>query len=154
MADDTTGDELLGMGTAIYMAATPDATSLTKLGRVKNTGFPDETTAEVETTNYDSDGAREFIPGLTDGGSIPITINWVPGDETDDLLIAAKADKKRRTWRIVTPEDEGQQQFTFSGYISARGRTAPVDGVMESEITVRVSGKIIIASAAADPTVP
>ena len=146
-------DELLGMGTAVYMAATPDATTLTKLGRVKNTGFPDEAVADVETTNYDSEGAREFIAGLSDGGSIPITINWKPGDATDDLLVAAKADRKNRTWRIVTPPDEGQQQFTFAGFISGRGRTAPVDGVMESEVTVRVSGKIEILPASDNPTV-
>jgi hypothetical protein len=146
-------DELIGMGTAIYMAETPEAAALTKLGRVKSVDFPDETTAELETTNYDSDGAREFIPGLTDGGSVPIVINWRPGDETDEMLIAAKADRKRRLWRIVTPEDEGRQQATFMGYISARGRTLPVDNVMESEITVRVSGKITIEPAVTDPTV-
>jgi predicted secreted protein len=146
-------DALIGYGTRLYMGATANAAALTKLAEVTSVSFPDETVAEVEVTHYESPGrAREFIPGLSDNGSITFAINWVPGSATDDMLIAAKADRANRTFRIVTPGDEGQM-FTFPAFISGLSRAAPMDDRMTAEVTLRVAGAVTIAEASENPTV-
>lgn len=146
-------DALIGYGTRLYMGATANATTLTKLAEVTSVAFPDESVAEVEVTHYESPGrSREFIPGLSDNGSITFTINWVPGSATDALLIAAKADRANRLVRIVTPGPDGQM-FTFPAFISGMTRAAPIDDRMTSDVTLRVAGAVEIDDAAADPTV-
>jgi predicted secreted protein len=145
-------DAMIGYGTRLYMAATKAATTLTKVAEVTNVTFPDESVAEVEVTHYESPGrTREFISGFSDAGSITFTVNWVPGSETDDMLVAAKADGETRTLRIVTPGDDGQM-FTFPGYISGFARTAPIDDRMTADLTVRVAGAITIAEVTDTPT--
>ena len=149
-------DALIGYGTRLYMAATAGAAALTKVAEVTNVSFPDESVAEVEVTHYESPGrAREFIPGLSDNGSITFTINWVPGSATDDMLIAAKADRANRVFRIVTPgtDDVDGQMFTFPAFISGLSRAAPIDDRMTADVTLRVAGAVTIADASADPTV-
>jgi predicted secreted protein len=144
----------IGYGTRVYMQEEPDSTALTKLGEVTNVGFPDEQVSEVEVTHYESpDSTQEFIAGLKNGGSLPLSINWVPGSATDIMLRAAKADRQNRTWRIVTPPDDDAQQFTFPAFITGFQRTAPIDDRMTAEITLRVAGAVIEADAATDPTV-
>lgn len=148
-------DALIGIGTAIYMAATANATTLTKIAEVTAIGLPNEQIAEVEVTSYDSPGrTREFIPGLNDAGEITIEMNWVPGSATDDLIVAAKGDGKVRTFRVVTPEDDTQQQYTFPGFIRGYERTSPIDDRLTATITVRVAGAVVQADAATDPAVP
>ena len=146
-------DALIGFGTRLYMGATANATALTKLAEVTSVSFPDETVAEVEVTHYESPGrSREFIPGLSDNGSITFTINWVPGSATDTLLTTAKGDRATRPVRIVTPGDD-DQMFTFPAFVSGISRAAPIDDRMTADVTLRVAGAVVIADAVADPTV-
>jgi len=149
-------DALIGYGTRLYMGATANATALTKVAEETSVSIPDESVAEVEVTHYESPGrAREFIPGLSDNGSITFTINWIPGSATDDLLIAAKADRANRTFRIVTPaaDDYDGQMFTFPAFISGMSRAVPIDDRMTADVTLRVAGAVTIAEASENPTV-
>ncbi len=147
-------DALIGYGTRFLMAATPAATALTKLAEVTSVTLPNEQVAEVEVTHYESPGrTREFIPGLNDAGEITVEINWVPGSDTDDLIVAAKADGKVRTMRIVTPADDTSQMYTFPGFVRGFERTAPMDDKMTATLTIRIAGAVDQANAAADPTV-
>lgn len=147
-------DALIGYGTRFLMAATPAAAALTKLAEVTSVTLPNEQVAEVEVTHYESPGrTREFIPGLNDAGEITVEINWVPGSDTDDLIVAAKADGKVRTMRIVTPADDTSQMYTFPGFVRGFERTAPMDDKMTATLTIRIAGAVVQADAAADPKV-
>lgn len=145
----------IGYGTRFYMAATPGAAALTKLAEVTSVTPPEDEVAEVEVTHYESPGrTREFIAGLSDAGSTTLEMNWVPGSATDDLLVAAKADRKVRIMRIVTPPGDGSQQFTFPAYVSGYTRALPLDDRMTATVTLRIAGAVVEADAAATPTVP
>lgn len=145
-------DALIGIGTAIYMAATANAATLTKLAEVTSVGLPNEQAGEVDVTNYDSPGrTREFIPGLNDAGEITMEMNWVPGSATDDLIVTAKADGKVRTFRVVTPEDDDQQMYTFPGFIRGYERTTPIDSQLTATVTIRVAGAVVQAAATETP---
>lgn len=144
---------MIGHGTRFLMAALASSSALTKLAQVTSVGLPNEQTAEVETTNYDSPGrTREFIAGLNDAGEITIEMNFHPGSATDELIVAAKGDGQVRTMRIVTPEDDDQQMYTFPGFVRGYERNLPVDDRLTATVTIRVAGAVVQAAATADPT--
>ena len=145
-------DALIGYGTRLYMAATAGAAALTKLAEVTSVSLPNEQVAEVEVTHYESPGrTREFIAGFNDAGEISMEMNWIPGSATDDLIVTAKGDGLTRTFRVVTPGDEGQM-YTFPGFIRGYERTTPIDDRMTATVTIRVAGAVVQAVAAEDPT--
>jgi predicted secreted protein len=143
----------IGYGTRFFMAATADASALTKLAEITSVTPPEESVAEVEVTHYESPGrTREFIAGLADAGSTTIEMNWIPGSDTDTLLSEARADRAVRTMRIVTPGGDGVQ-FTFPAYVSGYTRSLPLDDRMTASVTLRIAGQVVEAAAASDPTV-
>lgn len=145
---------LIGYGTRFYMGATVAAVSLTKLANVTSVSLPNEQVAEVEVTHYESPGrTREFIPGLNDAGEITVEMNFLPGSATDTMLVAAKADGGIRTMRMVTPEDDDQQMYTFPGFVKGYERGVPIDDRMTATVTIRVAGAVVQLDAVADPTV-
>lgn len=146
-------DTQIGYGTQFLMAATPAATALTVLAEVTSVSPPNEQAAEVEVTNYGSPNrTREYIAGLTDPGTISVEMNWVPGSPSDTLLKTAKADSAVRIMRIVTPDSDTQQQFTFPGFVQGYERNSPVDDRMTATVTIRVAGAVTQVAAFDDPT--
>lgn len=148
-------DAQIGYGAKFLMSALPNSTALTKLAEVTSVSLPNEQTAEVEVTHYESPGrTREFIAGLSDAGEITIGMNWVPGSGTDKAIVAAKADGKVRTMRVVVPDGSANgQMFTFPGFVRGIERTVPIDDKMEATLTIRVAGAVVQANGTADPTV-
>lgn len=148
-------DAQIGYGSKFLMQATAAATTLTKLAEVTAVSLPNEQIAEVEVTHYESPGrTREYIPGLTDAGELTIGINWIAGSATDKMIVAAKADGKVRTMRVVVPDSTANgQMFTFPGFVRGYERDAPIDDRMTAQITIRVAGAVVQANGVSDPTV-
>lgn len=145
---------MIGYSTRFFMQATAAAAALTKLAEVTSVALPNEQTAEVEVTHYESPGrTREFIPGMNDAGEITVEMNFHPGSDTDAMLAAAKADGQVRTMRIVTPQDDDQQMYTFPGFVRGYERALPMDDRLTATVTIRVAGAVVQADASADPTV-
>ncbi|UIJ43724.1 hypothetical protein LZK98_11545 [Sphingomonas cannabina] len=141
---------MIGYGTRVFMQATPEATVLTELGEVTNVGLPNEQRAKVQATHYMSpEETHEYISGLIDPGDAPMTINWVPGKPTDTLLSAAKADGKRRLFRVVPP---GGRQYTYPVIVTGKAPAIPIDDKMTCEMTLGIAGAVVEVAAFADPT--
>lgn len=99
---------------------------------------PNQQTEEVETTHYGvSGGYRTFIPGLKDGGEVTFSINWTPGNETDEILRTLHASGATRTHRITFANTA---RISFPGWIKGFERGVPLDDRVTATITVRVSG--------------
>jgi predicted secreted protein len=146
-------DAKLGYGSRFYMAATAGASALTKLAEVTSVSLPNEQIAEVEVTHYESPGrTREYIAGLNDAGEITIGMNYLPGSDTDDLIVAAKADGAVRTMRITVPDGSTNgQHFTFPGFVRGYERDIPLDDKMTAQVTIRVAGAVVQATGDATP---
>lgn len=107
---------------------------------------PNQQTDEVDATHYGSTGSyREFIPGLKDGGEVTFSINWVPGNETDEILRTLHASGETRKHKITFPNSA---TMSFDGWIKGFERSTPLDDRMTATITVRVTGN----STFTDPT--
>ncbi len=141
----------IGYGTRFYMQEDAEADELTKLGEVFNVGMPNEQRGEAEATHYESPGqTKEFIATLIDPGELVINLNWVPGDATDDILVAAKASGEVLIMRTVPP---GGQMFTYPGIVKGLERDVPIEDRMTNQVTIRVAGAVVQAATAVDPTV-
>lgn len=137
-------DARIGWGGAVHLSTDATVLNLTELVEVVSFGLPDEEVDEVEVTHLKSpDKRREFIAGLSDGGEVEVTLNYVPGSATDVLIRAAKAAGDTRAVRFVIPDEDGTpgwQIDTFAfvkGY--SRGPVAAGDKI-ESTVRFRITG--------------
>lgn len=99
---------------------------------------PSEEASQIEVTNHDSGGRREYISGLRDGGEVSFPMNYF-GDASQDDVIALFDARDTGTWVITYPDSSSD---TFEGIVINLGKTAPVDGVLQQAVTVKISGDI------------
>jgi len=130
------------------------------VGGLVSIGFPDATKEEAETTDTDSGGQREFIPGLRDFGTVELTCRHDPEDAGQSALEAnflASADVKECVITLPIEASAGsggipstsQYTYTFDGFVLA-GPTGDL-GLADSEaaqvtFTIRVTGAVAKSS--------
>lgn len=121
--------------------------NLAQMSQVKEFGLPKVLRDFVETTHLKST-AKEYVPTLPDTDEIEITLNYRPGSDTDVALAAAAVDANPRKIRLIVPiRGTLVKSYTFSGYITYDpSGSVSVGDVMESTVTVRVTGAITAAS--------
>lgn len=133
-------DGMIGYGSTVRVGvgATPTWTTLDLVGDIE---LPDEQVDEVEVTHQKSPGRRkQFIAGLTDGGSVGVPINYIPGNATDVLLKTLRASREQVLLEI-TPSEDGSPE-TYSAYLSGYSRAAPIGAKMTATATFRVSEEV------------
>lgn len=86
------------------------------------------------TTAASPDGAREYDPGLIEGGEAEITLMY---DATTADTIFAQGGV-RHGFRIVKAGSAG---WKFNGYIKAFGTEGDLGSHFEMTVTIKVSGK-------------
>lgn len=91
---------------------------LTLLGEVTNIPIPTGSADLLDATHYATTGFRDFIQSpLRDGEEADLTINWIPGDATDTLLVAARG--TTRAFEIVCPVGTSST-YKFTGSVLVR----------------------------------
>lgn len=144
--------EVTGIGTVVYRK-NPSTLVYEVLGNIKSISGPSSTRETVDTTTFDSTaGYREFIPSLRDAGDLAFTMNFVQATYT--LMKADFESDTIRSYRIVLP-DANNTTFEFDGYITDLPVEVPLDDVISSDISIKISGQVtetsvdVIASVAA-----
>ena len=138
----------IGWGGKLYLATDNTEATLTLLSEVRECGFPQDETDELEATHLNSPSRyKEFVQGLIDAGEFTASTNYDPGSATDLLLTAAKAAGTTRKARIVVPDNDGlgtaAWNFTFSCFVKkyAPDTMAPND-IITATATFRVTGAV------------
>ena len=135
----------IGYGTSIEMADFLTPAVRTYIAEAKNITLPSETTDTPDATHMHSPNrTREFVEGLTDPGEFSFEMNLVPGSASDRYLMAAKG--KRKIVYVTFPTGE---QLIFTGIRSGYESQAPVDDLMASTVTMKVSGSPALTDVAA-----
>lgn len=133
------------LGFALVTEVSDGAAGWDIVGEVLEVELPDEQADEVEVTNHSSaDGRREFIGGLVDGGEATVSFNWIPGDATDDIIVALKNSREVRDWRF-TLSGANAQVITVPAFIKSFKRSSPLAEQKTADITLRVSGAEVIS---------
>lgn len=114
------------------------------VGGLTSIGLPDESKEDVETTSHDSQGWRQYLPGLRDGGTVTLGARLVPddagqqalddnydGDEVVEVVISAAPDSESNV-----------RTYTFSAHVKSRGGELPYDDVAERHWVLKVDGVV------------
>ena len=133
--------------------ATGDASSpegfTAEVAEVKNIGGPDEKADEIDVTHLRSPGGyREFIQSFKDGGELPLTMNFLPSDNTQDSSSGLRADFQSgaiKNRRIFYPDGT---TCTFASWVKGIGTGAQVGNALELNVTLRLVGPTVWEEAA------
>ncbi len=128
-----------GYGTTFEVETAPNSGVYYELAEVVNVTPPTSTVDDIEVTHLQSpDRTKEYIPGLKDYSETPLTLNWIPGNDTDEFILDWEADGTRRRSRITYPNNVTDTFMSYvKGYTSAEINPA---GKMEATLTVKVAG--------------
>jgi hypothetical protein len=129
----------LGYGTKLLMGDGASPEVFAEVGEVGD--FEDSDSIELqEVTNHQSPNRkREYIAGLEDGAEISFPCNYIPSHATHDRATGLRGKKGQIvSFRIEAPgETEGYQ---FFGLVMSVGRSFPVQGVMQMNVTLKKTG--------------
>lgn len=132
-------DAMIGYQSRYFIAedATEDP-EFFELGEVTEINPGEESADRVETTHYLSPNRRrEHTTGLIDGGEASVTINWIPGNETDQFIRGLSGSGEKRLHRI---EFSNGVAVTFTGEVMSYSKSLPIDDRMQATFTVAKSG--------------
>ncbi len=129
-------------GTILALGDGGSPEGFTSVAEVKNITGPTLDRSIIDVTTQSSD-SKEKIGGLRDSGQVTFNINMVPDDATQSyatgLLHAYAIDEVLHNFQIVFP-DSGSTTWTFAAVVKGFHVSAPVDGVLDAQITLDISG--------------
>ena len=128
---------VLSAGTKIGISDGASPPVYNRIPEILTLGTPETTIETIEVTSLDST-AKEYISGLTDGGSVPLEGNWLSGDTYHQLLKTNAAAGTATTFLItlpdtpatkvlftatpesfiISPEPNSQLKFSFSAKVT------------------------------------
>lgn len=108
------------------------------------TGFsgPQNQQELIDATHLEStDGFREYLPGLRDGGSITFSGNYLPTNANQLQLSTDLIDGTRRNYRVVW-SDAGQTTDEFGGYVVGFTPSAQLGDKLSFDGEIKITGAI------------
>lgn len=102
----------------------------TDIGGLVTIGLPDRSKGDVEVTDGDSAGDREYLPGLREGGTVTLEYRLDPEDAGQTALETNYAGEADAEIVITLPSDAAATSpvtYTFDGYVNALGGDLPQD---------------------------
>lgn len=135
-----------GMKVAIGRQAVPGTGTFnfTYLAGLDQVDLPNSVADDIEITDQDSPGQREYQRGFIDNGSVTFSgVKWIPGSVTDTLLKALKASGETVHIRFDITEDDSE---TYEGYLKSYVRNAPVTEKRTCDAEFKISAMVVEAA--------
>lgn len=126
-------------------AATPEV--FTSIAEITELVPPNMSRDDIDVTSHgSSDGYREFLPGLRDGGEVSAVANWLPNNATQDEttgILESFNDNDLHNWKIILPNTIAT--IAFSGFLTAFEPELPLEEQGKLSFTIKVSGKPVVS---------
>jgi len=135
-------------GTIISRAPASTPGVYTDIGELGDLVPPSFSRNPIETTTHNDD-IDQFAAGVLRRGECTFPINFIAsgavGATHNHLtgLYQSIIDHEICGWKIRFPDGD---IWMFSGFVSNIGKTAPVDGALTADVSIRPSGKMYIGS--------
>ncbi|SIO60136.1 hypothetical protein SAMN05444166_6280 [Singulisphaera sp. GP187] len=134
-----------GKGTLLKVKISAAQTTIAQ--RVSLDG-PEMEVGTAETTNLDS-AKKTYRPTIADGGSMSGTLQYDPHDPTHLFLFGLWDNPLLATFQLVFA-DADATTATFDGVLTKLKPTGmEVEGNLEAEFEIKVSGEIVLSAAPA-----
>jgi hypothetical protein len=131
---------MLAHGTQVTIDSVP-------IAGLRSIEGPQEEKDLVDVTDHDSGGAREYVPGLRDGGTLDLellTESTDPGQQDLYANYALGNSIVPATFEISVPADAALTgsafTITFDGFATSRSRSMPYDDVASETYSLKVTG--------------
>lgn len=105
---------------------------------------PEEEVEEVEVTNHDSLGRREFVFGLIDSGSISIEGRFAPENAGQVALRTGLAARTIAT-TVLTLVSDPVVTYTFDSFVQTLSIANPFDDASGFTSALRITGNVVQA---------
>lgn len=132
---------IFAQGTLLQIGDGATSEAFTTIAEVMDLKGPNVSLDPIDVTNHDStDGWKEFIGGLLDGGEATFSINYQPIASTHDQLNTDLQARVLRNFLLVFT-DASSTTWAFSALVTALGPSTPVDKQLTADVTLKISGK-------------
>ena len=119
------------------------------IGQVQDIVGPNVTRGEIDVTTHDSsDGYREFIAGLANGGGVTFPIIFdsqnlkhLQGVGTGLLGDFEQSSCTMPTWEHTFTDCDGTVVMTYGAFVNGYTFNNPVEGVVSGDISLKLAGK-------------
>jgi hypothetical protein len=101
-----------------------------------------KTREQVDATNFDSAGNREYIGGLADGNEVTVECNYIPNATNQAALIAAVEAGLNRNFQVAYTAVSPEEVWQFTASPLSWVINPSVDGRNSISFTVKISGDI------------
>lgn len=101
---------------------------------------PNSSVDVIDVTHMGSaNRTREFIQGLIDPGTMSVTMNYVPGSDTDEYILAWRAAAEVRSCKI---EHENGTVQTLSAFPTGYAPSLPMADKMSATLELKVTSSV------------
>ncbi len=115
----------------------------TTIPDVKDLTFRSGSASVIDTTDLSST-AKEKRMGLADEGQCTFTLNFRPKNNAHAELVQAKADRQSRDFKVVLTDTPTPTTYYFTGFVLSVPISAGVDAVIESNVTIEITGAVSV----------
>lgn len=120
----------------------------TLVGALTSVSLPDRTRDEVDLTDHESGGDREYVPGLRDGGSVTLEGTLAPGNAGQTAIEDNYAGDAAEACIIELPNGATTgTRYSFDGFVTAINGDLPFDDKGSYSVTIKVTGAVTITAA-------
>lgn len=132
-------------GTKVSRAPSATPTTFTEIAELGDLKLPElmrnEFDASVHNRNID-----DYVLGIMRRNAFSFPLNFLPTNATHDHLTGlykALIDNSIDGYKIVFP-DVALTEWILSGQVQTIAPTAPVDGKLSADVTIRFSGPMVV----------
>ena len=141
----------IGYGTAVHWDNPAGSLNFIRIGKVKNIAWGGPERDAVDKSTQDTpEGWRQWRKGMKDATSISFTVAQDMDDPTHDantgLYSDFYEDRINHNWRIIANDGVRTTTFQFEGLCKSMPSKYPEAGMIEADVTVKLSGKPTIAT--------
>ena len=132
---------LEAQGTVLKIGDGASPEVFSTISEIKTFTGPGGSAAVIDVTDLSS-AAKEKRMGLADEGQLSFMINYIPSDTEHAALRSARATRVETNFQLIFTDASPATTWSFSGFVTNFAVSGSVDGVIEANVTIEITGAI------------
>jgi len=131
---------VLGLGTTLGVGSGASPQVYTTIAEVLSITGPNLTAEDIDVTNLDST-SKEYISGVSDGGTIDFECNWISSDQQEQVRDDVEAGTTR--YYEVAFATSPNTTATFQARSTSFAMNADPNSQIRASITLKITGSVV-----------